>query len=182
MTRPPLLIQDVLAVLAEMRDLARGRLQGHPVADLRSEATEAVAVHTNRSRTTIHDALARRLNMTAPDFDAVASEWLQGRPARLKDVLERHAADDSDRLLLREFFVDVAAPSMAVHSNATPEIVVQNAAPTRRPRRTRRPRQISVILDEDIAAVFTSDKAVNDALRDLLRMGRKVAKRMDRRK
>ena len=161
MSRTSRLIPDVLSVLAEMRALNRGQ----PIADLRTEATIAVANRDGRLRTTIHDALARRLGLTAQQFDELVGDWLHDRPARLKGVLESRAADSSDRQRLNEFFADSSWPAGIV------------VAP-KRLRRPRRIRQISVILDEDVAVVFTNDKAVNDALRDLINIGHRVAKRM----
>jgi hypothetical protein len=180
-SRMPRLIPDVLAVLTEMRALRRGRLQGRPIAELRSEATAIVADGTDRGLTTVHDALARRLNLTAPEFDAIVDEWFQGRPDRLKGVLETHAASEPDRQSISSFFGESQVTTEPGRRSDTPESSAGGFAATKRPRRQRKPRQISVILEEDVAAVFTNDKAVNDALRDLIKIGHKVSKRINRR-
>lgn len=80
----PRLIDDVLRVLAEIRALSRGRLQGQPVAVVRREATERVADATHRVHTTVHDAIARRLGLEADQFDQYNTPKLGSTASRMR--------------------------------------------------------------------------------------------------
>jgi hypothetical protein len=157
-------MQDVLEVLTEMRELYQGRYRGRPMAEIRAEATEAVAARTGRTRTTIHDALARRLGLRAGEFDAFVDQCFRGNSDGLRQVLAAHGLGMDGRARLTDLICVPVVPS----DPPPPD-------PPRPPRP--KPRPIAVVLDEDVAEVFRTSEAVNDALRGLLHLARKVAKR-----
>lgn len=169
------LIEDVLNVLREMRSHYAGEKRLDQISSLRGIAVRQVAGRRNIGISTIEDGLRRRLALVSvpDDFDPLAVSWLKnGNPDGLRAVLDRAAKDDTDKHLIRTFFKpssdrpNIAAidqtPKPARNSNTHGGTAVQ--------------KPIAIILDPDVAKVFSTDKKVNDVLRALIRISDKVNK------
>jgi hypothetical protein len=169
------LIDDVLNVLRLMRNQYGG---GRGSARrLRISAVEQVAVKRNVGRSVIEDALRRRIRLKSVpgDFDPLAERWLIGDSAKLLEVLEQAALDDGDLRAIREFLgqpvVAHQAPSDSEGSQGQPGLSTKQK--TKRSVRNSR-RIVAVVLEADVAEAFPTAKAVNNALRSLIKILRKV--------
>jgi hypothetical protein len=148
------LTQDVLAILGEVRQRFDGDRTGRRLSDMRRESTETVARRTGRVVTTLHDALTRRLGLSAGQFDQLLEEWLlRGSPGLCDHFVEK-ASHDADRAEIYRFFSTTLPPE-------SPRLPPQ---PT--------PQALSVKLDEDVALVFRNSRSVNETLRAIIRVAR----------
>ncbi len=88
-------IEDVLDVIREIQRISSvGRMEKS--STLRGDAIRTVAnrelsrkrfSHRDSAERSIHDACARRLNLSTGEFDELVEEWLLGNPARLRSTL-----------------------------------------------------------------------------------------------
>jgi hypothetical protein len=110
-------VNDVLAVLAIMRNEFRRTRNYRNTTELRKEAVMEVAETELRTRRfinqdsalkSIHDACARRLEGSIKDFDSLADKWLRQNSKGLQNVLLRHSEGSSQRSAVIAFFRDNA--------------------------------------------------------------------------
>ncbi len=154
MGRTGRLTHDVLAILDEIRQRYDGGRTGRRLSDLRREATEIVAKRTGRTITTLHDALARRLGLSAGQFDHLVEEWLLRDSPKLCTLLIEKASREADRVEIYRF--------------CNTSLVLDPPPPP--------PRTLSVELDEDVAQVFRTSKAVNATLRAVIALADRVGR------
>ena len=171
-------IDDVISVLREIRNRYNGERGIQSIRALRIVATEQVAARRQVVRGVIDDALRRRLHLKSVprDFDPLVVQWLGGDVTRLQEVMQRAALDDVDLRAIAEVMRRPSGPSNApAYGSGTPK---RPSSPTKRKLRRAASKQVvTVILDTDVAEVFPTAKAVNDALRSLIDNWSSLARR-----
>lgn len=155
MSRTGRLTHDVIAVLDEIQRRYDGGRSGRRLSDLRRKSTEIIAKRTGRTVTTLHDVLARRLALSAGQFDHLLEDWLLRDSPGLCDRLIEKAPKEADRAEIHRFF-----------NSTLPVDPPQALLPQPKPQK------LSVELEEDVAQVFRDSKAVNEALRAIIRVAR----------
>lgn len=164
-------IEDVLQILGEIRSVHQGADGDRSLQRLRRIATERLASRTSRDAASIHDALTRRLAVSAAGFDKAVEHWLRGDNSRLREILEGNAHGADDDAAINAFLHDQLVLPFAPLSSPSTEPTVKTRPKSSPPKRR------AIMLDPDVAKVFPTDRAVNTALRNLIRVARKTIRK-----
>ena len=101
------MIEQVVEVIEEVREGFRSQPKSGIVDRWRLQATKVIAARRNIRQQSVNDKLLRKLRPdinSLSQFDRLVQNWLSSGSEELKNILNKHASDSSDRDLINGAF------------------------------------------------------------------------------